>query len=64
MSGGKGVSVGTGVSVEIANVGSGEGSITGAEGGAMSVQAQANVASIKAKSGRNLAGFICPPNVM
>jgi hypothetical protein len=54
---GKGVSVGTGVKVGIAKVGKGEGSITGAAGGAISDQLQANAARIKAKSGKVQAYF-------
>ena len=62
---GKGVSVGTGVKVDMAKVGKGEGSITGAAGGATSDQLQANAARIKAESERihpNLmVGFMYPP---
>jgi hypothetical protein len=49
---GKGVSVGTGVKVDMAKVGKEEGSITGAAGGATFDQLQARAARIKAKSGR------------
>jgi hypothetical protein len=62
---GNGVSVGTGVNVDMANVGNGEGSITGAAGGATSDQLQASAATIKAKKGKVhpnfMAGFMFPP---
>jgi hypothetical protein len=62
---GSGVSVGTGVNVDIANVGNGEGSITGAGKGATSDQLQASAARINAERGRVhpnfVAGFMVPP---
>jgi len=50
---GKGVSVEWGVRVGIPNVGNGEGSITGAAGGAISDQLQANAASTNARIDSN-----------
>ena len=58
---GNGVSVGRGVRVDMANVGSGEGSITGAGGGATSDQLQASAARIKVKRGRVHPSFMIPP---
>ena len=55
---GKGVSVGVDVKVEIAKVGSGEGSITGAAGGTISDQLQANTASTKARIANNRLGIL------
>jgi len=55
---GKGVSVGVEVRVEIANVGNGEGSITGAAGGATSDQLQARAARINSKRERNHLFFM------
>jgi len=57
---GKAVSVGIRVKVEIANVGNGEGSIIGADGGAISDQLQARVAENKASTAKKCLTILPP----
>jgi hypothetical protein len=59
---GSDVSVGTGVSVEIANVGKVDGSITGAAGGTKSDQLQAKTTKSKTSNANKRLGIL-PPDI-
>ena len=58
---GRGVSGGTGVRVEMAKVGKGEGTISKAGGGATSGKLQASVARISTSAGSKMRIFIVSP---